>query len=102
MCLYFLHPKMSILVHRANACDLLMYSDTPYKDGVTIFKKLAALIGNKAPPVNSLPIMDGPTDDDDEDNILEQFIVGCIPGLIVSLHSEDFVPLYLKPMFCNM
>lgn len=87
---------MSILVHRANACDLLLYSDTPYKHGVTIFKKFAALMGEKAPYINPMPDGDGPVDDDDDDNVLEQFVVGCIPGLIVTLHSEDFVPLGLN------
>lgn len=87
---------MSILVHRANACDLLIYSDTPYKHGVLIFKKLAALLGNKAPPVNPKPVTDGPDDEDDADATVEQFVVGCIPGLIVTLHSEEFIPLGLN------
>lgn len=89
---------MSILVHRANACDLLIYSDEPYKHAVSIFKKFAALLGNKAPPVNPMPfVVDADnTDDTDEEDVLEQFIVGSIPGLSVSLHSEDFIPLGLN------
>ena len=79
----------TVFVHRANVCDLLLYSDTPYKHAVSIFKKLAAnAINNPATVLKH--IAEDPGEDTD---ITNGFVVASIPGLSVSIHDEDFLPI---------
>ena len=74
----------AIFVHRASSCDLLLYSDTPYKHAVSIFKKVAANI-NAPKHIEEDP--------GDENTNNDGFVVAWTSGLSVSIHGEDFVPL---------
>lgn len=77
----------TIFVHRANVCDLLLYSENPYKHAVSIFKKLAAnAINNQATVLKYI------AEEPDEESI-DGFVVASIPGLSISLHGEDFSPI---------
>lgn len=71
----------TIFVHRASVCDLLLYSDTPYKHAVSIFKKLSGV----------KEVAEDPEED------IEGYVVGSTPGLSVSLHSEEFLPIGYNP-----
>lgn len=78
----------AIFVHRAFSCDLLLYSDTPYKHAVSIFKKLSANI-NAPKHIEEDP--------GDENNCTDGFVVAWTSGLSISIHGEDFVPLGYNP-----